>query len=209
MGADALGIDPLELARINAAEPGYVSPHGNRVTSCELKQCIDMADEMIDWKAKRAGKEADTGLGLACTVHVSGKRHFGDYDGGSATIKINEDGKALILCGEGECGQGAHTAMCQIAAEELGVPVEDVEISQGRHRPHDLLPRRLREPADLHRRQRGQERGDNVKEHVRASRRDARGQRRGSRYRGRQDLRQRRRSESVTVGRGRLGAAVP
>ena len=130
LGAHALGIDPMELARINAAEVGYVSPHGNRVTSCELKQCLDMTEKMIDWKTKRANKQPNTGLGLACTVHVSGKRHFGDYDGSSATIKINEDGKALILSGEGECGQGVHTAMCQIAAEELGVPVEDVEISR-------------------------------------------------------------------------------
>jgi CO/xanthine dehydrogenase Mo-binding subunit len=130
LGAHELGIDPIEIARINAAETGYVSPHGNRVTSCELKQCLDMMEKMIDWKAKRANKQPNTGLGLACTVHVSGKRHFGDYDGSSATIKINEDGKALILSGEGECGQGVHTAMCQIAAEELGVPVEDVEISR-------------------------------------------------------------------------------
>ena len=130
LGAHALGMDPMEIARINAAEVGYVSPHGNRVTSCELKQCLDMTEKMIDWKAKRANKAPNTGLGLACTVHVSGKRHFGDYDGSSATIKINEDGKALILSGEGECGQGVHTAMCQIAAEELGVPVEDVEISR-------------------------------------------------------------------------------
>ncbi len=129
-GAHALGIDPLELARINAAEAGYISPHGNRVTSCELKQCLDQVDQMIDWKRKRAEKRANTGLGLACTVHVSGKRHFGDYDGSSATIKINEDGKALILSGEGECGQGALTVMCQIAAEELGIPVEDVEVSR-------------------------------------------------------------------------------
>jgi len=130
LGAHELGIDPIEIARINAAETGYVSPHGNRVTSCELRQCLDMTEKMIDWKAKRAKKEPNTGLGLACTVHVSGKRHFGDYDGSSATIKLNEDGKALILSGEGECGQGAHTAMCQIAAEELGIRVEDVEISR-------------------------------------------------------------------------------
>ena len=129
-GAHQLGIDPLEIARINAACPDYISPHGNRVSSCELKQCLDMVETMMDWKKKRAGKRAHTGLGLACTVHVSGKRHFGDYDGSSATIKINEDGKALILSGEGECGQGVHTAMCQIAAEELGIPVEDVEISR-------------------------------------------------------------------------------
>jgi CO/xanthine dehydrogenase Mo-binding subunit len=129
-GAHALGIDPLELARINAAEPGYVSPHGNRVNSCELKQCIDLAEKMMEWKEKRAEKKPDTGLGFACTVHVSGKRHFGDYDGSSATIKLNEDGKALILSGEGECGQGVFTVMSQIAAEELGIPVEDVEVSR-------------------------------------------------------------------------------
>jgi CO/xanthine dehydrogenase Mo-binding subunit len=130
IGAHQLGMDPMEVARVNAAEAGYVSPHGNRVTSCELKQCLDMTETMMDWKNKRAEKKPNTGLGLACTVHVSGKRHFGDYDGSSATIKINEDGKALILSGEGECGQGVHTVMCQIAAEELGIPVEDVEISR-------------------------------------------------------------------------------
>ena len=48
LGAHELGIDPIEIARINAAETGYVSPHGNRVTSCELKQCLDMAEKMID-----------------------------------------------------------------------------------------------------------------------------------------------------------------
>jgi 4-hydroxybenzoyl-CoA reductase alpha subunit len=128
--AHKLGIDPIEIARMNAAEPGYVSPHGNRVISCELKQCIDKAGELIEWKRKRAEKKPNTGLGLACTVHVSGKRHFGDYDGSSATIKLNEDGKALILSGEGESGQGCYTTMCAIAAEELGVPIEDVEMSR-------------------------------------------------------------------------------
>ncbi len=128
-GAHELGIDPLEIARMNAAEPGYVSPHGNRVQSCELKQCIDMAEQMLDWKKKRANRVPNRGLGLACTVHVSGKRHFGDYDGSSATIKVNEDGKALILSGEGETGQGANTVLCQIAAEELGIPLEDVDVS--------------------------------------------------------------------------------
>jgi 4-hydroxybenzoyl-CoA reductase alpha subunit len=128
--AHDLDIDPLEIARLNAAEPGYVSPHGNRVNSCELKQCIDRVEQMMEWKKKRAQRTPGRGLGIACTVHVSGKRHFGDYDGSSATIKINEDGKALILSGEGEVGQGAATALCQIAAEELGIPMEDVEISQ-------------------------------------------------------------------------------
>jgi len=130
IAAEELGIDPFELARMNAAEPDYVSPHGNHVISCELKQCIDRTERMIGWQEKRATKQPNRGFGMGCTVHVSGKRHFGDYDGSSATIKVNEDGKAFILSGEGETGQGHWTAMCQIAAEELGIPFEDVAISE-------------------------------------------------------------------------------
>jgi CO/xanthine dehydrogenase Mo-binding subunit len=148
VAADELGMDPLDLALLNAADPGYVSPHGNRVISCELKQCLEKAAELIDWRAKRAtGRQGDRapgsprppvplsprprrGLGLGTTVHVSGKRHFGDYDGGSAVIKVSEDGKAFIWCGEGEIGQGAMTVLCQIAAEELGLPYNDVAISK-------------------------------------------------------------------------------
>jgi CO/xanthine dehydrogenase Mo-binding subunit len=130
IAADRLGIDPVELALLNAAEPGYVSPHGNRVISCELKQSIEMSAELMAWKAKRAARKPLRGLGMGTTVHVSGKRHFGDFDGGSASIKINEDGKVLVICGEGEIGQGTMTVLCQIAAEELGVPFDDVSISK-------------------------------------------------------------------------------
>lgn len=130
LAADALGADPVELALLNAAEPGYVSPHGNRVVSCELKQSIRKAAELLGWDEKRANRKPYRGLGMGTTVHVSGKRHFGDYDGSSAVIKINEDGKVFIICGEGENGQGTMTVLCQIAAEELGVPFEDVSISQ-------------------------------------------------------------------------------
>ena len=130
LGAEKLGLDPLEVLRLNAVEAGYVSPHGNEVRQGELKQCIDLVAEMMDWKRRRAEKKPNHGLGVGCTVHVSGKRHFGDYDGSSATIKMNEDGKVMIWSGEGECGQGPATVMCQIVAEELGVPIEDVEIAR-------------------------------------------------------------------------------
>lgn len=128
--AEALGIDPVELALLNAAESGYVSPHGNRVVSCELKQSIRRAAELMDWDQKRADRKPMRGLGMGTTVHVSGKRHFGDFDGSSAVIKINEDGKVFVICGEGENGQGTMTVLCQIAAEELGVPYQDVSISR-------------------------------------------------------------------------------
>lgn len=129
MGAEAIGIDPTEIRLRNATQVGDVSIHGWRVKSCALSDSIKKAAEMMNWKEERANKKLYQGYGMGCFIHVSGKRHFGNYDGSSAVIKINEDGKATIFSGEGEIGQGAFTVLSQIAAEELGVPIKDVEIS--------------------------------------------------------------------------------
>jgi CO/xanthine dehydrogenase Mo-binding subunit len=66
---------------------------------------------------------------MACSVQVSGRRSFGDYDGASAIVRLNEDGRATIITGEGEIGQGAGTVLRQIAAEELGLPMGDVDVT--------------------------------------------------------------------------------
>jgi CO/xanthine dehydrogenase Mo-binding subunit len=128
VAARELGIDPVELLRLNAVESGDVSPHNHRQASCELRQCIDRAADLIGWKDKKAQRTPNRGLGIACSVHVNRRRSFGDYDGSSAMIRLNEDGRATIISGEGEIGQGAGTVLRQIAAEELGLPFEDVDI---------------------------------------------------------------------------------
>ncbi len=130
LAAEKLGIDIADLLRMNAVEPGDVSPHNHKITSCELKQCIDKATELIRWKAKHKNKKPDRGLGMGCSLHVNGRRSFGDWDGSSAIVRINDDGRATILSGEGEIGQGTFTVLRQIAAEELGLPYEDVDITR-------------------------------------------------------------------------------
>jgi CO/xanthine dehydrogenase Mo-binding subunit/CO/xanthine dehydrogenase FAD-binding subunit len=130
LAAEKLGIDIADLLRMNAVEPGDVSPHNHKITSCELKQCIDKSTELIDWKAKHQDKRPNRGLGMGCSLHVNGRRSFGDWDGSSAIVRINDDGRATILSGEGEIGQGTFTVLRQIAAEELGLPYEDVDITR-------------------------------------------------------------------------------
>ena len=58
MAAEALGMDVVDLLRLNAVEEGDVSPHNHRVTSCELRACIDKAAELIGWKEKKAARAA-------------------------------------------------------------------------------------------------------------------------------------------------------
>ena len=130
LAAEKLGIDVVDLLRMNAVEPGDVSPHNHKITSCELKQCIDKAAQMIGWKDKRKTTAPNRGLGMGCSVHVNGRRSFGDWDGSSAIVRINDDGRATIITGEGEIGQGTLTVLRQIAAEELGLPYEDVDITR-------------------------------------------------------------------------------
>ena len=130
LAAEKLGMDVVDLLRLNAVEPGDVSPHNHKITSCELKQCIDKSAQMIGWKAKRAQRTSNRGLGIGCSVHVNGRRSFGDWDGSSAIVRINDDGRATIITGEGEIGQGTLTVLRQIAAEELGLPYDDVDITR-------------------------------------------------------------------------------
>ncbi|MBO0830299.1 MAG: molybdopterin-dependent oxidoreductase, partial [Streptosporangiales bacterium] len=114
----------------NALEPGDVSPHNHRIDGCELKQCITKAAELIDWKEKRAQQRPNRGLAIGCSVHVSGRRSFGDYDGSSAIVRLAEDGRAAVIVGEGEIGTGARTTLAQIAAATLGLLPADVTVSR-------------------------------------------------------------------------------
>jgi 4-hydroxybenzoyl-CoA reductase alpha subunit len=131
MAAAELHLDPAEVRQRNAAQRGDTSVHGAHFLSCGLGESIRKVTEMSGWAEKRRTLAGTyRGIGMACMVHVSGKRHFEDWDGSSLVIKVSDDGKVTILCGEGETGSGAATVLSQIAADELGVPLADVEMSQ-------------------------------------------------------------------------------
>jgi len=91
---------------------------------------MDKATALIQWKEKRKHKSKNRGLGMGCSVHVNGRRSFGDWDGSTAIVRVNEDGRATVITGEGEIGQGNLTVLRQIAAEELGLPYEHVDITR-------------------------------------------------------------------------------
>jgi CO/xanthine dehydrogenase Mo-binding subunit len=130
LAATRLGIEVPDLFLRNAVEAGSVSPHNHRIGSCELKQCIRRAADAIGWYRKRARPTPNRGLAMGVSVHVSGRRSFGDYDGSSAIVRLTEDGRATVIVGEGEIGTGARTVLAQIAAAELGLAVADVTVSR-------------------------------------------------------------------------------
>ncbi|MFQ5912862.1 MAG: xanthine dehydrogenase family protein molybdopterin-binding subunit, partial [Nitrospinota bacterium] len=133
--SDKLGMDPMEFRLRNTIRAGETSVHGWYMGSCGVGECIEKAAARIGWRDERArrpyAEEAPIrrGMGMACGIHVSANRQLADWDGSSVALKVNEDGKATLICGEGDMGQGAHTMMTQVVAEELGMKPEDVTVS--------------------------------------------------------------------------------
>lgn len=67
------------------------------------------------------------GRGIGCNLYGVGYG-FNRPDHSSAMVEVADDGTATILSGACDIGQGSDTAFCQIAAEELGIPYDDVRI---------------------------------------------------------------------------------
>ncbi|MBM4331567.1 MAG: xanthine dehydrogenase family protein [Deltaproteobacteria bacterium] len=118
--AEKLGLDPVEVRLQNAVEEGSLSATGQVLHSVGLKETIRQAAEKIGW-GQNPGP--NRGKGIACmhksTVTPSSSAAF---------VKLNEDASVTLLCSAVEMGQGAGTALAQIAAEELGIPVEKIAV---------------------------------------------------------------------------------
>jgi len=131
MIAEAIGMDPAELRIKNGLKTGEISIHGWNIESSGLEECVKKATERSQWKEKRATKRFAHGIGLACCNHVSGNRAFArEFDGGAGIVRIGREGKVLVYHGESNAGQGQRTIFAQIVAEELGIPLELVEVAR-------------------------------------------------------------------------------
>jgi 4-hydroxybenzoyl-CoA reductase subunit alpha len=138
MIAEELGIDPVEIRMRNAIdklEPGTTYKTVNEVTlkTCGMKECIEEAIEDPLWRDrdKIRGKEGDVswGVGLSSTSYLGGARQMG-HQACAAIVRICEDGTVNLITGATDCGQGSDTVLCMIAAEELGVTLDDVDIKR-------------------------------------------------------------------------------
>ena len=125
--AAKLDLDPLELRRRNYADSDLVDDRP--FSSKNLAECYRRAEP--HW-AKREQVRARSegpwqhGIGLASQIWFGG--------GGPpsyAWIRLGADGRAQVVTAMQDIGTGTRTAMAQIAAEELGIPVDRVSVSLG------------------------------------------------------------------------------
>jgi CO/xanthine dehydrogenase Mo-binding subunit len=123
--AEDLGIDQVKVRSINAATDNYTTVNGIVIDVSGLPECIEKSAESVGWEKSRKSRPKGRGIGFSCAAHPSGVR-LGGHFGSSVLLKLQEDGKVILTHGGTEIGQGCNTVFCQMAAEILGVPFEDI-----------------------------------------------------------------------------------
>ena len=135
--AARLGIDPLELRRMNLIRDGDLSVTGQPFVAIGVADCLDGVAAAIDWdgapgasRAPAARELADPlpdivrGKGLACTLKTTMTP-----SNSAASVRLNADGTASVLTSSTEMGQGVQTSLAQIAAEALGIAPSAIVVS--------------------------------------------------------------------------------
>jgi len=118
--AAKIGKDPYQFRLENAAKPGQEFFPGMRPFDGTLKEDLDTAAKAIGWSTPLA-------KGHGRTVAISGS-DAGAYPLTSTAVRVHADGSATIMTGSTELGQGSHTVLPQIAAEELGIAYDKVNV---------------------------------------------------------------------------------
>ena len=134
--SEQLGMDPIELRLKNAHQEGERHPFfDGTFTTYRFEECLRKGAERIGWdKRQPAGSGQGVkkrGIGLGCTpTWTSNCTAQPDlYEHSGAIVKLNPDGTANIAVGAVDIGCGQNTVYCQIVAEELGIPMEQVSMS--------------------------------------------------------------------------------
>ena len=122
-----MGIDPVEFSLRNMRRPTPDQPF----TNYALDQCIDMGAEQFDWASRwhsEPGSDpgpVQRGAGMAFMMFNA------TLGPSSAILRVNAEGRYTLFVGVTDIGPGAKTTMSLLAAEELGVPLSQVDIVWG------------------------------------------------------------------------------
>jgi CO/xanthine dehydrogenase Mo-binding subunit len=122
-----VGMDPVDFALKNMRRPTEQAPF----TNYSLDECIARGRELFDWESRwRPEPGSDPGpikRGAGMSFLVSGA----GVGTSSAIVRVDADERYTLFVGVTDIGPGAKTTMALIAAEELGVPLSEVEVVSG------------------------------------------------------------------------------
>jgi aerobic carbon-monoxide dehydrogenase large subunit len=146
--AAEIGMDPAEV-RFKNLLPPFDTPHRTAFGALydsgdyakALRTVLDAADYPALRRAQAERRELSDpiamGIGLACYVEITGAGAESGDPHENATVEVHPDGRATILTGTSPHGQGHMTAWAMLASDELGIPIDKIEVRWG---DTDLVP---------------------------------------------------------------------
>jgi xanthine dehydrogenase YagR molybdenum-binding subunit len=126
----ALGMDPIELRRRN--EPAIDEGENKPFSSRSLMKCYDLAGERFGWSRRNPKPRSMRDGRLLIGLGVASATYPAFQAPSSARVRLLADGFAEVEVAASDMGPGTYTSMTQIAAETLGLPVEQVHFRLGR-----------------------------------------------------------------------------
>lgn len=125
-----LGIDPVQLRIINEPQKdeGLDIPFASR----HLLECYKTGAQKFGWDKRnpKVGSMRDKD-GLILGWGTAGAGWIAERIPAQASVQLGHDGSIKVLCGTQDIGTGTYTVLAQIAAEELKVPLDRIEVQLG------------------------------------------------------------------------------
>ncbi len=126
--ADRMGLDPIELRRIN--EPEMDPEKGVPFSSRRLMDAMDIGAEKFGWSQRKpAGTRREgewlIGMGVAAAARANLLMET------SAKVAIHKDGSVTVSSAMTDIGTGSYTILSQVASELLGVPMDRITMELG------------------------------------------------------------------------------
>ncbi len=148
LAATDLGLDPVEIRRRNfipREKFPYTTCTGVAYDSGDYEHSFDMALRMVDYPAwrdrQRRGPTNGKHIGIGISTYVeicglgpspvAGAVGFQGGLWGSAVLRVHPTGKVNVFIGEKPHGQGEETTFAQVVADELGIPIDDIQVIYG------------------------------------------------------------------------------
>jgi len=135
LAAARLGLDPVEVRRRNLVPKDafpYRTAVGSEYDSGDYPGLLDRALELVDYprerELQRSAREEGRlrGVGIAVVVESSGNSNWE-----TAAVRLEPDGRVLLLPGSSDHGQGHATTFAQIVADKLGIEPGQIEVRSG------------------------------------------------------------------------------
>lgn len=122
--AEQLGLDPLQVRKVNLVDKGEELLPGKRPLDAEIAADMDMVVSALN-EGLTTIEASLVGTGFGCAASDAGA-----FPVSTASVRILCDGSVQVLSGATEMGQGSSTVLGQIVAQELGVPLDQISVIQ-------------------------------------------------------------------------------